>query len=215
MKRHDRPVKWFAPIVALATLAFLAGLAGCSHLGPVGRIGSIFFKKPEFRFQNVGISNISFSGFTLGFQVEARNPNRFPLTLKNWRYEAALNKMVLLSGNVDEEIKIQGHGVKTVTIPVEVGYRNFSRILKGAMERHVLAYDFRSDFDCATWLGTGSAPFRTEGELDMPREIYVGRGLLEELLGGRKEKSGEGVIDERDLKRWKKDYEERMRERSD
>ena len=210
MNGFNRRVPWFAPIVALVLLVVSA--PGCSHLGPVGRIGSIFFKKPEFRFQNVGISNISFSGFTLGFQVEARNPNRFPLTLKNARYEAALNKMVLLSGNVDEEVKIQGHGTKTITIPVEVGYRNFSRILKGAMERHILAYDFHSDFDCSTWLGKGSAPFRAEGELDMPKEIYIGRGLLEQLLGGRKE--GEGVINERDLKRWKKDFEERMQERS-
>ena len=197
-------------IVALALLAGFA--AGCSHLGPVGRIGSIFFSKPEFRFQDVGISNVSFSGFTLGFQIEARNPNRFPLTLRNYRYEAALNKMVLLSGNVDDEVKIPGRGVKTITIPVEVGYRNFSRILKGALERHMLAYDFHSDFDVATWLGSGSAPFKTTGELDMPKEIYIGRGLLDQLLGGRKE--GEGIIGEKDLKRWKKDFEERMQERS-
>lgn len=197
----------------IAALALLAGFAvGCSHLGPVGRIGSIFFKNPEFRFQDVGISNVSFSGFTLGFQIEARNPNRFPLTLRNYRYEAALNKMVLLSGKVDDEMKIPGHGVKTITIPVEVGYRNFSRILKGALERHMLAYDFHSDFDVATWLGSGSAPFKTKGELDMPKEIYIGRGLLDQLLGGRKE--GEGIIGEKDLKRWKKDYEERMQERS-
>jgi LEA14-like dessication related protein len=210
VNRSNRRVKWFAPVAALTLLAAFAG--GCSHLGPVGRIGSIFFKKPELRFQNVGISNVSFSGFTLGFQVEARNPNRFPLTLRNWQYEAALNKMVLLSGHVDEEVKIQGHGVKTLTIPVEVGYRNFSRILKGALDRHILAYDFRTDFDCATWLGSGSAPFRATGELDMPKEIYIGRGLLEQLLGGHKE--GEGVIDERDLKRWKKDFEDRMKDRS-
>jgi LEA14-like dessication related protein len=210
VNRFNRRVRWRAPIAVLAFLTALA--AGCSHLGPVGRLGSVFFKNPEFRFQNVGVSNVSFSGFTLGFQIEARNPNRFPLTLKNWRYEASLNKMVLLSGNVDEEVKIQGHGMKTITIPVEVGYNHLSKILKGAMERHTLAYDFRSNFDSATWLGSGSAPFHTEGELDMPKEIYIGRGLLEQLLGGHKE--GEGVINERDLKRWKKDFEERMQERS-
>jgi len=212
VNRSCRRGKVFASITV--PLLVLVTIAGCSHLGPVGRLGSIFFKKPELRFQNVGISNVSFSGFTLGFQVEARNPNRFPMTLRNWQYEASLNKMVLLSGNVDDEVKIQGHGTKTITIPVEVGYRNLSKILKGAMERHILAYDFHSNFDVTTWLGSGSAPFQAEGELGMPKEIYIGRGLLEELLGGRKEKEGGGVIGERDLKRWKKDYEERMRERS-
>jgi LEA14-like dessication related protein len=197
---------------AIFALCLLPLLAACSHLGPFGRLGSAFFRDPEFRFENVGISNVSFTGFTLGFQLEARNPNRFPVTVSNWRYAVSLNKMVFLEGLVDQEVKIQGNSTRTITIPVEVSYRNVSKIVKGAIDRRTLAYDFRSDFDLATWMGSGSAPFQSQGEIEMPKQVYVGRGLLEGLLGGRKE--GGSVIDERDLERWKRDYEERMRERS-
>jgi LEA14-like dessication related protein len=197
----------------LVILAFLlTALSACSHLGPLGRMGAPFFKHPEFRFDDVGVTNVSFSGFTLGFRIEARNPNRFSMTLRNWRYAVSLNKLVFLEGTVDDEVKIQGKGSKIITIPVEVSYGNISKLLKGTFDSRSLKYDFRSDFDLATWAGSGTAPFQTKGEVRLPRKI--GRGLLEDLLGGRHGGGeGSGVINEEDLRRWKREYEERMRDR--
>ncbi len=194
-----------------ALVLLLLALPACSHLGPLGRLGAPFFKQPEFRFDDVGVTNVSFTGFTLGFRIEARNPNRFSMTIRNWRYAVSLNKLIFLEGSVDDEVKVPGKGSKILTIPVEVSYGNISKLLKGTFDSRSLKYDFRSDFDLATWVGSGTAPFRTKGEVRLPRKI--GRGLLEDLLGGRRD-NGAGVIREEDLKRWKKDYEERMRERA-
>jgi len=194
----------------MALVFLLLALPACSHLGPLGRLGAPFFDNPRFRFDDVGISNVSSTGFTLGFRIEARNPNRFPMTIRNWRYAVSLNKLVFLEGRVDDQVKVPGKESKILTIPVEVSYGNIMKLLKGTFDSRFLTYDFRSNFDLSTWAGSGKAPFQTHGEVRLPRKI--GRGLFEELLGGRHE-GGAGVIREEDLKRWKKDYEERMRER--
>ena len=98
---------------ALATML----LSGCQSL----RDAVDVMRMPELRVDSVELEALSFSGLTLVFYVEIRNPNPIGISLAGFDYELQIEGNPFVSGQVEEKIVISARDRSTVPLPVELG----------------------------------------------------------------------------------------------
>lgn len=117
-------------------------LSGCESL----RDAVDAIHKPEVRIDAVELEALSFSGLTLRFDVEIRNPNPIGISLSGFDYELQIEGTPFVSGEVDEKVAIAARGRSIVPLPVELGFEELVRTIRELEDREEAAYQLTSGF---------------------------------------------------------------------
>lgn len=171
----------------LGTLLLLA-LPACDRLGVVGRLGAPLFDRPSLHLAGAGVSNLSLKGLTLAFKVRVRNPNRFRLTLRDWRCSLRLNGVEIPASPVAGPVEMGPREERIFALPVDVSFADLMEVVSRGIDRGALSYEFRSAIEAGTWLGSKAVPFEADGELSLPqalrRRLESGREETDRTSGG-------------------------------
>jgi LEA14-like dessication related protein len=154
-------------VIAIAALVML--LNSCQSLRDVVEV----MRKPEVRIASTELEALSFTGLTLRFDVEIRNPNPIGISLSGFDYELEIEGNPFVSGEVDEKVSVEARGRSVVPLPVELGFDEVANTI-GALEgKEEAAYRLSSGFTFdLPVLGRVRIPASTEGSfpiLQVPR----------------------------------------------
>ena len=141
-------------------------LSGCESLRDV--VDAIH--RPEVRIDAVELEALSFSGLTLRFDVEIRNPNPIGISLSGFDYELQIEGTPFVSGEVDEKISIAARDRSIVALPVELGFEELVKTIRELEDREEAAYRLSSGFSFdLPVLGRVRIPVSKEGSVPILR----------------------------------------------
>jgi len=152
-------------LLILTVLPVLA-LSGCGSL----RDAVDAINKPEVRIAEAELEALSFSGLTLRFDVEIRNPNPIGISLSGFDYELQIEGASFVSGEVDEEVTVAARGRSIVALPVELGFEELVSAIRGLEDREEAAYRLTAGFSFdLPVLGRVRIPVSKEGSVPILR----------------------------------------------
>ena len=141
-------------------------LSGCESLRDV--VDAIH--RPEVRIDAAELEALSFSGLTLRFDVEIRNPNPIGISLSDFDYELQIEGTPFVSGEVDEKISIAARDRSIVALPVELGFEELVKTIRELEDREEAAYRLSSGFSFdLPVLGRVRIPVSKEGSVPILR----------------------------------------------
>jgi len=141
-------------------------LVGCESL----RDAVEAIHRPEVRIDDTELEALSFSGLTLRFDMEIRNPNPIGISLSGFDYELLIEGTSFVSGEVDEKIDIAARDRSIVPLPVELGFEEVVRTIRELEDREEAAYQLTSGFSFdLPVLGRVRIPVSTEGSVPILR----------------------------------------------
>lgn len=159
----------FPALSALILLSLMAAsvlLVGCDSLRDV--VDAI--RRPEVRIADTELEALSFSGLTLRFDMEIRNPNPIGISLSGFDYELQIEGTPFVSGEVDEKVTIEARDRSIVPLPVELGFEDLVRTIRELEDREEAAYQLTSGFSFdLPVLGRVRIPVSTEGSVPILR----------------------------------------------
>jgi LEA14-like dessication related protein len=102
---------------------------------------------PEITVTDIGIKNLNFSGAVVQVEAYVVNENVFPIGFDNMHYSFQLEDNETMEGHKQETVKIQVKDSATISIPVEV---NFKEMGKGLIDLIREGGDLQYDFSLRT-----------------------------------------------------------------
>ena len=174
-----------AVLIGVAAIVLLA--VSCESL----RDAVDVMRKPEVRIAGSELEALSFSGLTLRFDVEIKNPNPIGIGLSGFDYELQIEDNPFVSGQVQDKVTISARDRSIIPLPVELGFEEIAQTI-GALApgtgKEEAAYRLSSGFSFdLPVLGRIRIPVETEGSfpiLRMPGLRVVGLRLNEISLSG-------------------------------
>lgn len=167
-----------AGLIGVVLTAML--LSGCETLRDVAD----GMRKPQLRIASTELEALSFSGLTLVFNVEIRNPNPIGISLAGFDYELQIEDNPFVSGEVEETIAIAARGSSTVPLPVELSFEEVVESIGDLKGKEEAAYQLASGFTFdLPVLGKLRVPLETSGSLPILRipELQVVSLRLNEI----------------------------------
>ena len=150
--------------IAAATILMLAG--GCATL----RDAVDVVRKPEVRITSAQLDALTFSGLTLRFDVEIRNPNPIGVSLSGFDYELQIEGNSFVSGEIEEAITVAARGRTVVPLPVELGFEEVAKTIREIEGKEEAAYELSAGFSFGLpVLGTVRVPTRMAGTFPILR----------------------------------------------
>jgi LEA14-like dessication related protein len=145
-------------------------------------------RRPEVRIVSSQLEALSFSGFTLRFDVEIKNPNPIGIGLAGYDYELQIEGNPFLNGVVNEKVSIEARDRSIVPLPVELSFEEIVKTI-GALEgREEANYQLVSGFSFdLPVLGRVRIPVQRDGVfpiLKVPQLQVVSLRLNEISLAG-------------------------------
>jgi len=172
-------------VIGAAAVVLLA--SGCETL----RDAVDVMRKPEVRIVATEVEALSFSGLTLLFDVEVRNPNPIGIQLSGFDYELQIEGNPFVSGEVQDKVAITARDRSIIPLPVELGFEEIVQTIGSLAPeegKEEAAYRFTSGFSFdLPVLGRVRVPVKTEGTfpiLRIPRLQILRLSLNEISLSG-------------------------------
>jgi LEA14-like dessication related protein len=147
----------------LATTAILILLAAC---------GSRLIRQPLVTLESVALAGLGLRGGTLMVNVQIENPNPFPLTANQVRYQLAIADVAsvedttwtnLAVGSHEERLSVGAGQVETVQVPVEFTYSGLGNAASSLLRAGTFAYRPTGAVNVSTPLGDYEVPFQRGG----------------------------------------------------
>jgi LEA14-like dessication related protein len=174
---------FLSAIVMIVTLAALLSFSGCETL----RDAVDGMRKPEVRITGTKLEALSFSGLTLLFDVEIKNPNPIGVQLSGFDYELEIEGTPFVSGEVQDRVAIAARDSSTIPLPVELGFEEIAQTVEALAPeegKEEAAYQLASGFSFdLPVLGRVRVPVRTEGTFPILRipGLHILRLSLKEI----------------------------------
>jgi LEA14-like dessication related protein len=151
-------------VIGAACAALLA--FGCESLR--GVVDAM--RKPEVRIAGTELEALSFSGLTLVFDVEIRNPNPIGIALSGFDYELEIEGNSFASGQVQDRVAIEARDRSIIPLPVKLGFAEMAQTIDAFEGKEEAAYRLSSGFvfDLPV-LGRVRLPLETEGTFPVLR----------------------------------------------
>ena len=127
-------------VIPLTAVVFL--VSSCATLRDAVEV----MNKPEVRISDPELQDLSFSGVTLLFDVEIRNPNPIGIGLSGFDYELAIEGIPFVSGQVQERVAIEARKRSTIPLPVELGFAELAQAFDALEGREEAAFRLTSGF---------------------------------------------------------------------
>jgi LEA14-like dessication related protein len=137
-------------------------LNGCAELLELLKQTQI--EKPNVRFSQVRLSDLSFDKADLMFSVEISNPNNVGINLSGFNYDFLLNENSFVSGNNSDPLQIQPNETSTIDLPVSLGFKKLYDTYNSLRNSDSVAYSLKMDlgFNLPV-LGVTRVPLQTSG----------------------------------------------------
>jgi LEA14-like dessication related protein len=172
-------------LIALAAVVLLAG--GCQSLRDAVEV----MRKPRVRIAATELEALSFSGLTLRFDVEVRNPNPIGIQLAGFDYELQIEGNPFVSGEVQDRVTVAARDRSIIPLPVELGFAEIAQTIEALSPqqgKEEATYQLFSglSFDLPV-LGRVRVPVQTGGTfpiLRAPRLQFVSLQLNDISLAG-------------------------------
>lgn len=181
MKKNRLAVHAIA-VIGITAAVLLAG--GCESL----RDAVDVMRKPEVRIAGTELEALSFSGLTLRFDMEIRNPNPIGIGLAGFDYELQIEGNPFVSGEVRDKVTIAARDRSIIPLPVELGFAEIAQTIADLEGKEEAAYQLSSGFSFdLPVLGRVRVPVQTDGTFPVlrpPRLQVVGLRLNEISLSG-------------------------------
>jgi len=159
---ETRIVKRFIPLILLSV--FLLTAISCRPL-----LREVF-KTPKARVTSVRLSSNPFltkEPLDIILQLEVINPNSYALSVSRAAYSLTVGKQQLVSGEKNEQIRLEPSQETTVTVPITMNPELFTAALREVIENRAVPYEFNGSLDIdAPLVGAVKAPFSKTGVLD-------------------------------------------------
>lgn len=181
MKKNRLAVRTIA-VIGIAAAALLAG--GCKSFRDAVEV----MRKPEVRIAATELEALSFSGLTLRFDVEVKNPNPIGIGLSGFDYELQIEGNPFVSGEVQDKVTIAARDRSIIPLPVELGFDEIAQTIADLKDKEEAAYQLSSGFSFdLPVLGRVRVPVQTDGTFPVlrpPRLQVVSLRLNEISLSG-------------------------------
>ena len=172
------------PILAVIGVALaLLFAVSCESLRDAVEV----IRKPEVRIAGTELEALSFSGLTLRFDVEIKNPNPIGIGLSGFDYELQIEDNPFVSGQVQDKVTISARDRSIIPLPVELGFEEIAQTIDALAPRagkEQAAYRLSSGFSFdLPVLGRIRIPVETEGSFPILRapRLQVNRLRLNEI----------------------------------
>ncbi len=153
-----------AAAIAIAAAVLLFG--GCESLRDAVEV----MRKPEVRIAATEIEALSFTGLTLRFDVEIKNPNPIGISLAGFDYELQIEDNPFVNGQVLERVTVAARERSIIPLPVELGFEEISQTFSALQGKEEAAYRLSSGFIFELpLLGRVRIPVRTDGSFPILR----------------------------------------------
>jgi LEA14-like dessication related protein len=144
-----RPFIWLLLVILSVT--------GCKMVEP-------FFTKPIVSYENVALQDMSLFDATLLFTFAVDNPNAIGVVLQKGTYDFTIENYSMVSGTVDEQIRVKAGGSESINVPVHVNFMDFFNSISAFAHRDEVAYVLSGSFDIMGF----TIPYKTGGKLALP-----------------------------------------------
>jgi len=140
-------------------LIFVSALmASCSVLQQA-------IEKPTVHVQEVKYHPVSLKEGRLDSRMQIRNPNSFPLPLRNLAYHLKLNGRVFADSRLKFDKNIPAKGMIELHVPIHFQYGELLQGISNIILQHDIKFQLAGDLD----LGLVSVPFSKTGEFALRR----------------------------------------------
>ena len=167
---------------AMAAVISLCGvLLSCAAARDV--VTDRIIRPPSVRIVSAEITDLSFSGARLLFDVEITNSNPIGIMLDGFEYELFIENETFLSGRQDGRVEIAAGGTSVIPLPLAFEYADVYRTFENMVSNDGVSYGLvlRFFFDLPV-LGMVEVPARIDGEVPLlkipviaPRSLRVAR----------------------------------------
>jgi len=107
-------------------------ISGCSLLQEI--------QKPEIVSVRPGITGIDFDAISLAFDVDVNNPYPIPIRAPRFRYGLDIKENEFFKGEVESGIDLPAAKVGTLTLPVQLSYKDLWRTFQGLSDAKEVDY---------------------------------------------------------------------------
>ncbi len=149
-----------------------AAVVACSFLLSCAAAREVITERvvrlPSVRVVSAKITELSFAGARLLFDVKITNTNPIGFTLDGFEYELFIEDETFLRGRQDGRVGIEANGSSIIPLPLAFEYagvyRAFERLIKNDGAGYVLEMKFFFELPV---LGKVEVPARTEGRIPL------------------------------------------------
>jgi LEA14-like dessication related protein len=162
MFQHVRVVMLMA-IVALFSITH----SGCQHLK---QLLDSTVKKPELQYKRLRLQNVSFTGMTMEFEFEMRNPNPVGVKFATLDYQLDFDGHQLFQGKQPKGIELAANGTSPLRVPFTIEYMKFIKsLLSFFQQKNNVPYRLQIGFGFDTSIGIINIPLDLKGEVPLPK----------------------------------------------
>jgi len=136
---------WFAGgavLAAVTALAIATALAGCETVEKLA--GGI--RRPRAEVVNTEMTDLSFEGIALRFDVRLENPNPIGVELAGFDYELLVDGNSFASGIYDRAVEIEAEGESIIPIPVAFRFEDLLGSIRSLADRNETVYTVTTGF---------------------------------------------------------------------
>ncbi len=149
-------------LIAMFAVLLPAFLSGCQTLEQA-------FLKPTASVKDITFGKISLESATLLFDIELENPYTFDLPLLNITYAVSSEEQLLFSGGADLQTMVPAKSKQTVSLPVQVGYKDVFNAFRGFATKLKIPYEAEVGLSFDTPVaGKISIPLKKTGQISVP-----------------------------------------------
>ena len=156
-------------LAAIVVAGAVLLIGGCESLRDAVEV----MRKPEVRIAGTELEALSFSGLTLRFDVEIKNPNPIGIGLSGFDYELQIEDNPFVSGQVQDKVTIAARDRSIIPLPVELGFEEIAKTIDAlapgaGKEEATYRLSCGFSFDLPV-LGRVRVPVETEGSFPILR----------------------------------------------
>jgi LEA14-like dessication related protein len=131
---------------------------------------SVKVQSPKVEVESAKLTQLSFSGLDLLFNLKISNPNQFGLKLSGFSYELFINDSSFVAGDQTEGLEIAAQDESIVQLPLTIQYNRLFETFRSLIKEDRTSYELRCvfSFDVPV-LGDMSVPVKKEGEFPVLR----------------------------------------------
>ena len=134
---------------------------------PYQKAGSFIKPRlPDISLKRAKVNKLDLTGAKMLFVMGVKNPNKFPIKIKNLNYGIKLSGVEFTSGRLNRSTNISSGGSSEVRLPVNVQFlqlgQSLMKVLGGSSSNYELNGEMNFD---VPGFGVRSFPFKKTGEL--------------------------------------------------
>ena len=126
-------------------------------------------EKPSFVLRGIILKPRSFSEMNLLLRLEAKNPNRFDLTLRSFEYTVHLAEEEVAKGRLENPFLLSSSSTTEIEVPIAVRFKDLGASLKAVLTGGDLPYKIEGKAEVRALFTSVHFPFSKEGRIDLKK----------------------------------------------